>query len=486
MQSEDPQRPRPAPTGAGGLPSEAGATALSALLDALEAALDGQPLRLPPPTGEGPPDRLRGLLSRLPPLSPPRAPLRALLAELEASAAPRARSRGLSFAFERPSALPAAVAAEGARLSALLDDLVTCAILVTRARGGLRLSAAPSADGPGAGLRLSVEGPGLVMGVPGAMFAEARAIGARLQLPPEQPTLATLELALAPGASWAAAAPLGPQAARAALRGLRVLAVDDHELNRFILSGLLEELGCAALLAADGAAALRLAEAERPDALILDLHMPGLDGLEVARRLRAWEAEAGLPRAPIFALTADEAPATAEACRAAGMDNFLVKPADPDAVLAALVEHFGPGAAAAVARPARLSPPVAAPPASLAADRRRAPEAAPALALDQKQVAMMREVMGPAAFTELVRTFVAHTAEQIDALEAALGARDVQGGQRLAHGIKSGTAQMGATGMSQRARALEDQLRGDQAIDAPAAIRALREGLEAVRGALSA
>ena len=274
---------------------------------------------------------------------------------------------------------------------------------------------------------------------------------------------------------------MADRGARAALRGLRVIAADDHEINRFILSSMLEELGCTGIVAEDGRAALALAQAERPDALILDLYMPALDGLEVARRLRAWEAELGLPRTPIFALTADASPATAAACKTAGMDAFLVKPADPDAVLAALLAHCAPSAAA----PPRAAPRAAVLPPQLAADRRRSPEP-PASALDQKQVKMMREVMGPAAFAELILTFIAHTAEQIDVLEAALIARDWPAAQRLAHGVKSGTAQMGATGMSQLARTLEEQLRAQVLVDGPTATSALRLSLEAARVALSA
>ncbi len=469
---------------------------LDHLMDVLEGALGGQPLELPPPSGDPQHDRLRALIAALPPLSPRRAPLRPLLEALDRTHGPRALARGLGWTVELPASPPAEVAVDGARLGALLEDIVTCAILVARAHGGVRVHLGPGGGPTGREAQLTIEGPGLVMGLPGLLFAEARSMGARLRLPVDRPTCATLDLGLAPGSSWAplpapapalspalvpALAPTADRGARAALRGLRVIAADDHEINRFILSAMLEELGCTGIQAEDGRAALALAQAERPDALILDLYMPALDGLEVARRLRAWEAEAGVPRTPIFALTADASPATAAACKTAGMDAFLVKPADPDAVLAALLAHCAPSAAA----PPRAAPRSAVLPPQLAADRRRAPEP-PASALDQKQVTMMREVMGPAAFAELILTFVAHTAEQIDVLEAALVARDWPAAQRLAHGVKSGTAQMGATGMSQLARTIEEQLRAQVLVDGPTATRALRASLEAARVALSA
>jgi CheY-like chemotaxis protein len=58
----------------------------------------------------------------------------------------------------------------------------------------------------------------------------------------------------------------------------------------------------------------------------MDLHMPGIDGLEAARRIRAIEAESGLHRIPIVALTANAFAEDRGACLAAGMDGFLVKP----------------------------------------------------------------------------------------------------------------------------------------------------------------
>jgi CheY-like chemotaxis protein len=68
----------------------------------------------------------------------------------------------------------------------------------------------------------------------------------------------------------------------------------------------------------------------------MDLHMPGVDGLEAARRMREVEAEENFPRTTIIALTANASAEDREACLAAGMDGFLVKPLDRDRLAAAL------------------------------------------------------------------------------------------------------------------------------------------------------
>jgi CheY-like chemotaxis protein len=90
---------------------------------------------------------------------------------------------------------------------------------------------------------------------------------------------------------------------------------------------------------ATGAAAVSACERARFDVVIMDLHMPGLDGIEATRRIRAAESARGSRRLPIFALTADAEDTGRKACLAAGMDGFLTKPVDPaelDAVLAGI------------------------------------------------------------------------------------------------------------------------------------------------------
>jgi CheY-like chemotaxis protein len=108
---------------------------------------------------------------------------------------------------------------------------------------------------------------------------------------------------------------------------LRVLCVDDHADAADSLGVLLELVGYETRVCYDGASALAAAEEFHPDACILDLTMPGMDGIEVGRRLRQRPWARNLPLVAVTALGNDEArQRTAEA----GFDLHLTKPVDPD------------------------------------------------------------------------------------------------------------------------------------------------------------
>jgi CheY-like chemotaxis protein len=116
-------------------------------------------------------------------------------------------------------------------------------------------------------------------------------------------------------------------------RSLSILVAEDNEINALLARALLVKLGHRPTVAASGAAAveswLAARDADAPyDRLLMDLHMPGMDGLEATRRIRSIEAEEATARTPIIALTANASPEDHDACLAAGMDGFLVKPLD--------------------------------------------------------------------------------------------------------------------------------------------------------------
>jgi CheY-like chemotaxis protein len=134
------------------------------------------------------------------------------------------------------------------------------------------------------------------------------------------------------GKGAAAAAPTADPSAQPPVAGLRVLVAEDNEINALLLTCTLERFGCSAVWARDGGEAIRLIEEARADKAkafdlaLLDVRMPVLDGLAVARRVRAAEKAPGSGRLPIVAVTANTAEDDRREALAAGMDDCLAKP----------------------------------------------------------------------------------------------------------------------------------------------------------------
>jgi CheY-like chemotaxis protein/HPt (histidine-containing phosphotransfer) domain-containing protein len=127
-----------------------------------------------------------------------------------------------------------------------------------------------------------------------------------------------------------------PVRAGARSEGPRVLVVDDHPVNCEVLVMQLSLLGIAADSAASGVEALAAWARTRYAAVLLDIHMPRMDGYELTRRLRATEAERDGIRTPIIAVTADAMKGEEERCLAIGMDAYLLKPVNIERLRATL------------------------------------------------------------------------------------------------------------------------------------------------------
>ena len=118
----------------------------------------------------------------------------------------------------------------------------------------------------------------------------------------------------------------------------RILIVEDVEYNHNLLVQLLED-EYEILTAADGATGIEVAARHRPDLILMDLSLPGVDGWEATRRLKARpETQA----TPVIALTAHAMQGDEERARACGCDDYLTKPIDEDQLFAKLARLLGP------------------------------------------------------------------------------------------------------------------------------------------------
>jgi two-component system cell cycle response regulator DivK len=120
----------------------------------------------------------------------------------------------------------------------------------------------------------------------------------------------------------------------------RILAVDDQEDNRRILRDLLTAAGYQVIEATTGEEAVAKAEAEVPDLILMDIQLPGIDGYEATRRIKAIPRLRAIPLIVVtsYALSGDEAKAVA-----AGADGYVSKPFSPRALLAKVREQLAAG-----------------------------------------------------------------------------------------------------------------------------------------------
>ncbi len=121
----------------------------------------------------------------------------------------------------------------------------------------------------------------------------------------------------------------------------RILLVEDNPVNQRVAIGLLRKLGLAADCAADGVQALAATARNRYDLVLMDIHMPVMDGFEATRRIRESTTAKTPSRVPVVALTADALRGDRELCLAAGMDDYLTKPIDLATLSATLRRWLG-------------------------------------------------------------------------------------------------------------------------------------------------
>ena len=429
---------------------------------------------------------------------------------------PEARAKGIGLVVEAEPGFPARVRADGLRVRQVLTNLVGNAVKFTTS-GEVRVCASREPDRGDGVTRVRIEVSDTGIGIPTDVYdrlfqpfsqahtSTAREFGGsglglsiakRLvelmggelgfeSVPTQGSTfwfvLPVEELDLRPPV-----APFARDTNAEAVTASPVMVVEDNAVNQLLVRRQLERLGFDAIVFDSGAGAIDSYATTDACVVLMDWQLPGLDGLETTRRLRAIERDLGLDRTPIVAMTASALPGDRERCLASGMDDFIAKPVNL-ATLGEVVRRWsqrpdgstpvdGATAPAPAARSGRTGRSVAS--GSTTAERRRAerlvtagerrlqphPVAATGpvgaagdgsaidvLVLDR----LVEDLSDPQLVASVVRTYLRELPPRVAAIAGALDVGDPVALEAATHVLRSTSAAVGATRLATICRELE-------------------------------
>lgn len=405
-------------------------------------------------------------------LVPAPVDLRTLLRDVEALMRPRASAKHLSLHIDAAPDLPARLQADATRLKQVLFNLLSNAIKYsdrgavvlevhrrTDVQGGpalefvvtdtgIGMDAATMANlfnrfvqgdrsrtrrhtGTGLGLEISRNLARLMGGDIAVRSRPGEGSGFTFTMPLVELGAPSAPVPATPGA-------LGTPGPR---RTLDVLVAEDHPVNRQYLAALLDTMGHHAHFTTNGEEAVRAARERRFDIVLMDLHMPVLDGVAATIAIRALPG-GNAATLPIVALTADVLPETREHCLVVGMNDFLTKPVSPQKLAATLRRFFGVGAALGV--PAEVP---------AAASTTRAEGAA---LIDDNAIAQALQAMPRETLAAMIDDFLAQGPETVQRLRTAM--RDAQPLELRvhAHAAKGVALNLGLPALAATAEALQE------------------------------
>jgi signal transduction histidine kinase/CheY-like chemotaxis protein/HPt (histidine-containing phosphotransfer) domain-containing protein len=358
----------------------------------------------------------------------------------------RAREKALALEATLADDVPRAVRGDGGRVRQVLLNLVANALTFTEV-GGVRLQIARvggSADRPRLRMAVTDTGLGIAPQAQGGLFQEfsqvdaggaRRAGGTGLGLAICKRIVEAMggeigvESAPGRGSTFWFVVPLGVGRGAVAAEGparpspsssLRILVAEDNRVNQEVARGLLEQLGHQVDVVDDGQAAVEAVRRRSYDVVLMDVHMPELDGLDAARAIRRLPSAAA--RTPIIALSASALPDETRACLAAGMDGYLAKPVDPVALAQALAGR---------ARTTDVAEATAATPVQ-----------------DETYLRALGEALGPAKLLEIVARGADDLQRHHERLQRAHAARDLAQVRAAAHALRGIAANLGLTALA--------------------------------------
>jgi diguanylate cyclase (GGDEF)-like protein len=235
--------------------------------------------------------------------------------------------------------------------------------------------------------------------------------------------------------------------------GRCILIVEDNRASQMVAAGMLERLGCSYEIAASGIEALEWLKRKAFDLILMDCHMPGMDGFEATRRIRLLPEPMGL--LPIVAMTANARQGDSDLCQAAGMDDYLAKQIKLHPLRKKLINwlkiEWQDQVATFVPSPSIVP-----------------------TTLDNQVLNKLREEIGQ-GFVRMVNFYLEDSPVQIEQIGLALLAANLVQVRELAHGLKGASRNLGAEKLAAIARRLEETASQGHVEDGDILLRQLRE-----------
>ncbi len=221
----------------------------------------------------------------------------------------------------------------------------------------------------------------------------------------------------------------------------RILVVEDNEVNRLVISEMLEELGCDVVLAENGKLALEALETDEFDLVLMDCQMPVLDGYSATSAIRAKGGR--FATLPIVAVTAHALPEEEQRARDAGVTDYITKPIAPRA-LRSMVRRYCRAKGLFVDSDLSTAPP----PVSLEPGRSES--------VSSPRVAPAEPSSGQNLSSNVLKVFLKHVPRQVESIANAVTAGDAEALKAAAHKLKGGCLVAGVTKMAEICAQLED------------------------------
>jgi len=245
------------------------------------------------------------------------------------------------------------------------------------------------------------------------------------------------------------------------IRGKCVLLAEDNPINQQLAVEILSSAGVDVDVACNGLEAVEMVQTGSYDAVLMDVQMPKMDGYQATQRIR----ELGHTDLPIIALTAHAIQGYREECLAAGMDDYVVKPIDPEYLFQVLASRIARSAELPSASPARP-------------EEASAKPAGETLLILDLEAALKRLRGNRKLVFQLLGEFAAENQDSAQAIGQAYDSGDWETSHRLAHSVKGVAANLGMSQLQRAAEALELALKHRQTDELPALLETYRSAFD--------